>query len=176
MSREKEVTKTRHIKKLEKLMDRRKERSEATGYNLRPEGLQRWVVNLSEHELSEDQKSVLRLGLNFTPAPRKLPLIDTMAGVEIGARKLRMDEASELRGKVCGVLRKAKVPKDNLSSGQRRALNELSRMEDVAILPADKGNAQQKKKLQLDFNRTIPNKCTSLILKTKVEALQQERK
>ena len=49
MSREKEVTKTRHIKKLENLMDRRKERNEAAGYNLRPEGLQRWVVNLSEH-------------------------------------------------------------------------------------------------------------------------------
>ena len=51
-----------------------------------------------------------------------------------------MDEASELRGKICGVMRKAKVPKDNLSSGQRCALNELGKMSDIAILPADKGN------------------------------------
>ena len=30
---------------------------------------------------------MLRLGLNFTPAPTKLPLVDTIAAVEEGARQ-----------------------------------------------------------------------------------------
>ena len=77
----------------------------------------------------------------FTPTPQKLPLVDTMAGVELGAKKLEMDEADELRRKVCGVLKKAKLPRYNLTVSQRKALKELRIMDDVAILPADKGNA-----------------------------------
>ena len=41
----------------------------------------------------------------------------------------------------CGVLKKARLPADNLKKDQRRALKELRVMKDVAILPADKGNA-----------------------------------
>ena len=41
---------------------------------------------------------------------------------------------------MCGILRKAILPKDNLTKEQRRALKELKQM-DTAILPADKGNA-----------------------------------
>ena len=39
------------------------------------------------------------------------------------------------------VIRKATPPQDNLRKDQRRALKEFQNMEDVAILPADKGNA-----------------------------------
>ena len=120
----KEETKKRHIKKLEALLDKKKDRN-STEYNLRPEGLNNWVVNLTKRSLTQDQESVLRLGLNFTPTPQKLPLVDTMAGVELGAKKLEMDEADELRRKVCGVLKKAKLPRDNLTVSQRKALKEL---------------------------------------------------
>ena len=84
---------------------------------------------------------MLELGLNFAPAPKKLPLLDTIAGVELGAMRLNRDEACDLRGKICGVLRKAKPPRDNLTGEQRKAIKELQGMKDVAILPADKGNA-----------------------------------
>ena len=43
--------------------------------------------------------------------------------------------------RVCGAIRNARVPKDNLSKDQRKALKELREMDDITILPADKGNA-----------------------------------
>ena len=79
--------------------------------------------------------------LNFAPAPSKLPLTDTMATVESGARKLTPEDAHDLRGRVCGILRRAKVPRSNLTKEQRTALKELRGLEDEVILPADKGNA-----------------------------------
>ena len=51
------------------------------------------------------------------------------------------DVGNELRGRVCGAIRNARVPKDNLSKDQRKALKELREMDDITILPADKGNA-----------------------------------
>ena len=85
------------------------------------------------------QEDVLRLGLNFTPAPTKLPLVDTIAAVEEGARQLNEEDAEDLRGRVCGILRRAKPPKDNLSKEQRKALKELRSLKNEVILPADKG-------------------------------------
>ena len=42
---------------------------------------------------------------------------------------------------MCGILRHAKPPKDNLNKEQRKALKELGSLEDEVILPTDKGNA-----------------------------------
>ena len=129
-------TKWNQLQKLGKLLRQRDRKK----IKLRPQGLDRWVVNLTDCSLSPSQEEVLKLGLNFAPAPTKFPLVDTMAAVEEGARKLTDSDAEDLRGRVCGILRRAKLPKDNLTKEQRRALKELKRM-DVAILPADKGNA-----------------------------------
>ena len=65
---------------------------------------------------------MLRLGLNFTQASTKLPLMDTIAAVEEGARQLNEEDVGDLQGRVCGILRLAKPPKDNLSKEQRKAL------------------------------------------------------
>ena len=64
--------------------------------------------------------------MNFAPAPIKFPLVDTMAVVEEGARKLTDMDADDLCGQVCRILRQAKFPKDNLTKEQRRALKELT--------------------------------------------------
>lgn len=61
--------------------------------------------------------------------------------MEEAAQKLDEDNASDLRLRVCGILRKAKPPEDNMTRQERMALKELQKMEDVVILPADKGNA-----------------------------------
>ena len=74
------------------------------------------------------------------PAPTKLPVVDTIAAVEEGARQLSEEDAEDLRGRVCGILRHAKPLKDNLTKEQRKALKELRSLEDEVILPADKGN------------------------------------
>ena len=99
------------------------------------------MVNLTDRALTPAQEEVLKLGLNFALAPSKLPLTDTMAAVESGARRLSPEDADDLRGRVCGILRRAKVPRSNLTREQRTALKELKLLKDEVILPADKGNA-----------------------------------
>ncbi len=101
----------------------------------------KWDINLSDKTLTESQEGVLKLGFKFSPAPTKLPLIDTVTAVEIGTKFLSEVKANGLRGRVCDILRKSKLPQDNLSKQQRKALSELKRMSDVAILPAYKVRA-----------------------------------
>ena len=86
---------------------------------------ERWVVNLTDRTLTPAQEDVLNLGLNFAPAPSKLPLTDTTATVGSGARKLTPEDADDLWGYVCGILRCVKVPRNNLTKDQRTALKEL---------------------------------------------------
>ena len=71
--------------------------------------------------------------------PPSFPLQDTIASVEEAARQLLKDEsdADDLRGCVCGILRSARLTKDNMKKDHQKALKEL----DEVILPADKGNA-----------------------------------
>ena len=87
--------KLNHTRKLDRLRDGRDKHRE-----MRPQGMERWVINLTNQPLSKPQEDVLRLGLNFTPAPTKLPLVDTIAAVEEGARQLNEEDAEDLRGRV----------------------------------------------------------------------------
>ena len=52
-------------------------------------------------------------------------------------------------------MRRSKLPRDNLSAGQRKALRDLRKMEDVVILPADKGNAT----VLMDHDVAIPQQA-----------------
>ena len=42
---------------------------------------------------------------------------------------------------MCGVLRNAKQPKDNITKEYREALKELRKNENIVIVPADKGSS-----------------------------------
>ena len=59
------------------------------------------------------------MGLNFVPTPTKIPLIDIVASLEGGIRGLKNTNTGDLRNRLCGVLRRAQLPKDNLSREQR---------------------------------------------------------
>ena len=126
--------KLKHTRKLDRLRDTQDKHRE-----LCLQGLERWLINLTNRPLSKTQEDTLRLGLNFTPAPTKLPLVDTKVAVEERARQLNKDE-EDLRGRVCGILWRVKPPKVNLSNHQRKALKELRSLENEVTLPADKGN------------------------------------
>ena len=67
--------------------------------------------------------------------------MDTAVVVEEGARQHADEDAEDLQGQVYGILRRAKLPKDNLKNEQIKTLRELRALEDEVILPADKGNA-----------------------------------
>ena len=75
-----------------------------------PEGRDRWVVNLTKRDLTPHQQEVLRMGLKIAPVPTKFPLQDTITNVEEAARQLPKDDADNRRGRVCGILRSARLP------------------------------------------------------------------
>ena len=52
-----------------------------------------------------------------------------------------MEEASEPRGSVCSILKRAKLPPLNLYKDRTIALKILTQDKGITILPADKGNA-----------------------------------
>ena len=49
--------------------------------------LGRWVVNLLSKHLLSEEISVLEKGLNFAPAPQRVPYKEIIAAVEKGVRK-----------------------------------------------------------------------------------------
>ena len=42
----------------------------------------KWVVNISDFELDHDQTQALKKGLNFAPAPDKVPITQIISSVE----------------------------------------------------------------------------------------------
>ena len=73
-----------------------------------PKGLpedDRWIVNLSQSEQSDDEKKVLRKGLNFPLARSEVPKIEYLGCVESAFRQLQDVEGANLaRAKVSALL------------------------------------------------------------------------
>ena len=129
-------SKQNHQSKLEAVLKHKHKQKQP---ELRPEGRDRWVVNLHDREssLTHPARS-LSMGLNYAPVPTKFPPQDTIASVEEVAKQLPKHDADDLQGHVCGILRSARLPKENLRKDHRKALKELRTLEDEVILPADK--------------------------------------
>ena len=100
-----------------------------------------WVINLSSKQLSSPQKSVLARGLNFTPAPHRIPVLQMVAAVEDGLRQIDCSEADRVHTTAVGILNKARPPPMNISPMESRALKELHENDSIVIVPADKGQA-----------------------------------
>ncbi|KAG8230095.1 hypothetical protein J437_LFUL007639 [Ladona fulva] len=101
----------------------------------------RTVINLLGESINDSTKTVLTKGLNFAPTPCSIPYQDFIGGIEPAIRKLPKEAAEEIRSQVTHFLKKAVPPKPNLSKEEKEALKELKTRKDIAILPADKGNA-----------------------------------
>ena len=108
---------------------------------------ERWVVNLSRAKLTEDEVSVLRRGLNFAPAPQRVPILDVVASVECALKSCKgatVEAAEAARLKVAGAIRRFSnrgKSNWNVSKEDGRALMRLRDDDDIVVLPADKGNA-----------------------------------
>ena len=63
--------------------------------------------------------------------------------MEDTARNLPKDDADDLRMRVCGILRSSKLPEEDMTKEQRKALKEMRDWKDNVILPVDKGNATE---------------------------------
>ena len=99
----------------------------------------KWVINLSSISLTEAQKSVLAKGPNYSITPKYIPNVEYITAVESMCSKLKEEEAMELRLDVNMLLRKAKVPKPNLTRQENIGLAQLIKDKDRVILTADKG-------------------------------------
>ena len=95
------------------------------------------VVNMSKRSLSSSEESIIALGLNFVPALTSISEKTIIAETEAVAD----EDAAELRTAVQSCLTTPKLPKSNITKGQMRALEKRLEDKDIAILPADKGNA-----------------------------------
>ncbi|XP_072047082.1 uncharacterized protein [Amphiura filiformis] len=139
-------TKWRHTQKLDRLIEKSRSpinnrRNTAENPELGGEQLKKWVVNLSKYKLTQPQKSVLAKGLNFAPSPAVLPHEEYIVATELACRKLPSSEAAVLRSEMAGVLRSAKIPKQNITKEERQAIHELRKEKSIIVLPADKGKA-----------------------------------
>ncbi len=115
--------------------DTEKIETKATKYN--------WVINKSSIALLPEEKEVLGLGLNFAPTPKRVPVIDILAGVEVATRRARLqvEVSEELRARICSVIKNTKVSQNNMKPSQHQAIASLKRNDTIVIVKADKGNA-----------------------------------
>ena len=64
-----------------------------------------------------------------------------MLATELACSKIKQAEAVQLRSKVANILTSSNPPKSNLSKDERQAIKELKKIDNIMILPADKGRA-----------------------------------
>ncbi|KAI8507604.1 hypothetical protein Bbelb_149840 [Branchiostoma belcheri] len=139
--REFQVTRDRHLEKLERLQQTKTRQQQELEVDLSGTQLKKWVVNISEKTLNEHQTRVLQKGLNFAVTPDKIPSEDFVVATESACMCLPLNSAEQLRSEVAGILRTVKPPKSNITKQERDALKELRKEKDLLILPADKGKA-----------------------------------
>ena len=73
----------------------------------------RWVMNLSDRQISDDERSILSKGLNFTITSTTFPVEEIIAGTEVVTKYM----PEELRGEVVRTIKQAKLPKSARGRG-----------------------------------------------------------
>ena len=144
-------------------------RNQSNNNNNQPEGgldNSKWVINLSKTKLTKAQESLLAKGPNFAISPVNIPNMDYITAVESVCPKLKEEDAMELRADINSLLRKAKVPKDNLTKQERIGLSQLKKDKDTIILTVDKGVAMVVMDRK-DYN----NKAQELLKQSSIQKL-----
>ena len=100
----------------------------------------KWVVNLSS-PLTPAQVSLSSRGPNFALAPTNLPNVEFISVVKAACQRLTDQDAQELRVEVNILLTRTKLPKNNISREEKKALKELREDQDGMVLMVDKGVA-----------------------------------
>ena len=103
----------------------------------------KWVKNLSDRNLTDDQVALLSQGSKFAIAPKEIPILDIVCGVEEGLQQVPRGKKTFVdcaMAKITQILKCASPPPDNLTPQERKAVSELKSCSDIIILEADKGN------------------------------------
>ena len=102
-----------------------------------------WVKNLSSRQFSKSETEILSKRMKFAVAPRKVPVLDFVCGVEQGLKKVAHEYKSSVdlvRSRATQVLSNAKPPKSNLTKDETESFQKLQGYDDIIVLSADKGN------------------------------------
>ena len=131
--------KNRHLKKFNNLLKKHQDQQPPTENTI---DKSKWIVNLSSKTLTPAEENLLQNGLNYSSTPQTIPTADIIAKVETAIRTLPdREEVENIRAKTSLILQKAKLPKKNLPTEQRKALHSLREDKSIIILPADKGRS-----------------------------------
>ncbi|XP_011858342.1 PREDICTED: uncharacterized protein LOC105555901, partial [Vollenhovia emeryi] len=148
------------------------------------------VKNLSSQTLSPAETAILAKGHNFAVTPSRIPT-EEISQIETAIFQLPPEAGNNIRQQSSQILRKAKLPIQNINREERLALRSLRQNDDILILPADKGNAtvvmdkrdyhnkvntllsdaQVYKKLKCDPTSSVEKKTSSLIKKANLPPL-----
>ena len=127
-----------------------------------------WVVNLSNKNLSEDERKVLLLGFNFLVSKDYIPKTEILANIEKGIKNLPDNTSSIIRSKVVDILNKKYKSIPNLSIKEKKALKNLRDDTNIVITKADKGNCTviiDKNKYEEKIFKLLNDKNTYVLIK-----------
>ena len=82
---------------------------------------------------------MLARGLNFAPAPRKIPASGIVAVVEDGLRWINQPDADCVHTTVVDIPNNARPPPMNLPPLESKALKNLQADDEIVIVPTDNG-------------------------------------
>ncbi|CAM9419590.1 unnamed protein product, partial [Heterosigma akashiwo] len=103
-----------------------------------------------EQRVTEEQRELLSLGLNFGIAPKRVPLVEYIAAVESVVQQLEgsgdveaIKTATDIKAIALEELRRAVglQIRSTLTPGEKEVLRGLRDDNDILIVPADKGRA-----------------------------------
>ena len=140
-----------------------------------------WVKNLSSTSLTQTQTRALTHGPNFAVVPRSPPVGEYIVAIEHICNQLQQGKVEELRGEIKSVMKKIQAPKYNITSEERKVIEELRRDKtriiftmdkDVSMVVMDRDECKKKAEelLHQPAYRPIPNDPTNKY-KTKLISL-----
>ena len=99
----------------------------------------RWVINLSNLQLSEHETSALQNGLNFAITPKIVPTSRIVANIESGIYNFSGSAKATMPASVVNILRNSKPEAtQNITRQQLAAVRTLQQDPTVTVVPADK--------------------------------------
>ena len=88
---------------------------------------EKWVINISDKALSDDEEKLLAQGPNFAIVPKNPPIVQYVAAIEQACTKLEEGKADEFRVQVKVAIQKVQKTKPNVTREERIALTNLKK-------------------------------------------------
>jgi hypothetical protein len=98
------------------------------------------VTNISDYDLSTEEKEVLSKGLAFVPTKQKIPVEAILSQVEEALTDVPESTAHTIRLDVACAIKQHSTNTGNLSKSERYTIANLSKRLEITVAPADKGN------------------------------------